>query len=359
MPGTPIVPQRGPVVPGREDGRDAGRAQVLDRRLQDVRRRAAFARRAVPGVGDDVGREVGIRILAGGVGRREEPLEALHVARRRSAALIHVPAADPLRAGSHADAGARAVVSDGDAGRRRSVSVVVAGCRSVRATGVSGAGVVHGVVPVVVMMRGRPVPAAIAGLQRRMVPLLTGVGVADDDSRARVAGGPDVRRADHHEVPWLRGRRPRGVWDRAGNRQPHRHRARRPRRARRRHGGRSPPRDPRRRGRGSRSRSSRARPSRRAPRASRTSSACDRAAVSERRSKTNRPFARLPESCRAPERSACSARTIRKARSGAAAASRRRASTLPRQAGGGAAPAGPAARSAARTKGGKRHEARA
>ena len=71
---------------------------VLDDALQDLRVRASLARGTAPGVVDDVGAEIGPRVAAGVIGRREEELEALRVARRRAVALVHVAAADELRA---------------------------------------------------------------------------------------------------------------------------------------------------------------------------------------------------------------------------------------------------------------------
>src|SRR5437773_270065 len=59
-----------------------------------------------------------------------------------------------------------------------------------------------GVVPVVVMIDVRAIPAAITGLERRMVPLNTGVVTGYDPALATKAQGPDVWRTHPGDIPF-------------------------------------------------------------------------------------------------------------------------------------------------------------
>ena len=172
-----------PVSRGERHG-DPGGAHGSDDSLEDVGIRAALAGGAHPGVVDDVGAEVRAGVLAAGVRRRQEPLEALRVARGRPRAARHVAAPDEARAGGDADRDARRL-ADGEARDAGAVPVVVAGRRRVRAAGVAGGGVVDGVVPVVVVDGGRAVPTAVVRLESRMLPLEPRIGDADDDPLSR------------------------------------------------------------------------------------------------------------------------------------------------------------------------------
>ena len=108
---------------------DAGRLGVVDDRLQLVASGAALAGRATPAIVHHVRPQGRVGVLAVQVGGRDEELEALGVGGGRAVALVHVAAADPLRAGGHADLVARAVVARRRAGGVRAVAVVVAGGR--------------------------------------------------------------------------------------------------------------------------------------------------------------------------------------------------------------------------------------
>ncbi len=100
---------------------DAGGLCVLDDRLERGRR-TAFARRTRPAVVHHVRAERRVGVLTLEVGRCDEELEALRVGRRGAVPLIHVPAADPLRARRDTDLVTRSVVTGGGARRVRSVA---------------------------------------------------------------------------------------------------------------------------------------------------------------------------------------------------------------------------------------------
>jgi hypothetical protein len=122
-----------PGVPSGSLDKDAARLCVLDDRPQRVCC-AAFARTAAPAVVHHMRPPRRVRVLAGEVGRSDEELEALGVARRSAGPLIHVPAPDPLGTGGDADLVAHAVVSRGRPGRVGAVAVVVAGLLVIRST---------------------------------------------------------------------------------------------------------------------------------------------------------------------------------------------------------------------------------
>jgi len=110
-------------------GQYAGGAHVIDDLAQDVRVRAAFLRGATPGVVDDIRRQGRIGAAAVQSGGGDEPLIAFGIGGRRTHPLTHVPAADPARAGRHADAIGGAIVADHGAHGVRAMTVVVAGRR--------------------------------------------------------------------------------------------------------------------------------------------------------------------------------------------------------------------------------------
>ena len=151
-------------------------------------------RRAVPAVVHHVRPQRRVRVLVVEIRRRHEELEALRVGRRGAVALVHVPAADPLRARRDADLVPGAVVSDRRSRRVRAVRVVVAGHRAVRAA--DAAARVDRVVPVVVVVGRGAVPAPVVRLERVVRPAHPGVLVADHDSLPRVAERPDLGRVD-------------------------------------------------------------------------------------------------------------------------------------------------------------------
>src|SRR6185503_16236723 len=61
-----------------------------------------------------------------------------------------------------------------------------------------------GVVPVVIMIRGAAVPAPVFWFERVMRPALPGVEVADDDTGAVEAKGPDRGSVDVSHAPFDR-----------------------------------------------------------------------------------------------------------------------------------------------------------
>jgi hypothetical protein len=83
------------------------------------------------------------------------------------------------------------------------VAVVVAGGRGVRAAGAAAG--VDAVVPVVVVVRGHAVPAAVVGLEGLVVP--TDAGVAPPRRRSDLAR-PHVGRHDVVDTVWASGERP-------------------------------------------------------------------------------------------------------------------------------------------------------
>ncbi len=142
-------------------------------------------------------------VAAGGVGG-DEPLVALRIGGRCTPALFHVAAADPARAGGHAQVacGRRA---DHGAHRVRAVAVVVARRGRVEAARVAGRGVgivsVDGVVPAIVVVGGAAAPAAILRLEGFVLPVVAGVLAADDRALTGDALGPYRRRADEGDIP--------------------------------------------------------------------------------------------------------------------------------------------------------------
>ena len=112
----------------------------------------------------------------------EEPFEALGVARRCAVADIHIAATDELRLRRHADLVAGIIVADRRADGVRAVAAVVAGRDGVRPA--NAAAGVNAVVPVVIVVGGGAVPAAVMRLERVVRPADAGVGAADHDALA-------------------------------------------------------------------------------------------------------------------------------------------------------------------------------
>ena len=304
-------------VAGREALSDPGGAERLDRGAEDLRVRAAFLLRARPRVVDDVGAELGARIRAVGIGRRQEELEALDVARRRPGADLHVPAADPPGARRDSDLVLSPVVPHRDAGDRSAVALVVAGLGRVRAAGVQGIRLMDRVVPVVGVRCRGAVPAAVLRAERRMIPLHAGVGDADDDALSRVAESTRGRELPR-ERRWARSPprpagpgpatpRERGRPVGSERRRGHRAREREPSPFSRR----PPPR--------ACSRGSGSGPSRHSRASLAATGACDSSARARSVSKTKRRRSVRSGILEAPDRSACSRkRTRNEARSPAA-----------------------------------------
>ncbi len=108
-------------------------------------------------------------------------------------ALVHVAATDPLCAGRHPDLVATAIVADRGAHGVGSVEEVIARHGRVVAARVAAA-VVDGVMPVVVVIGGDSIPAAVVRLERVMRPANAGIGACDDNSLAGESERPDIRR---------------------------------------------------------------------------------------------------------------------------------------------------------------------
>src|SRR5262249_19013953 len=113
------------------------------------------------------------------------------------------------RARRDADLVSGAVVTDRGSHRVRAMRdaderVVVARRLEVEAAGIGSVAAdvaVHGVPPAVVVPCRRPVPAAVARLERRNLPGDTGVRVGVDESLALVAERPDRGSSDLLDVP--------------------------------------------------------------------------------------------------------------------------------------------------------------
>ena len=103
---------------------------------------------------DRPGRRAAYRI------RREKKFHALDVSGRCAVALIHVAAADPLRAWRHPDLVAHTIIADCRAYRMGTMSIVIARRLRVVTAGVASA-VVNRIVPVVIVVSQCSVPAAI------------------------------------------------------------------------------------------------------------------------------------------------------------------------------------------------------
>src|SRR5690606_37789039 len=82
------------------------------------------------------------------------------------------------------------------------VAVVVAG--NLRTGATAGVGRVHAIVPVVVVVGGGAVPAAIVRLQRVVLPADAGVLPRDDHALAGNALGPDRGCVDFVDAPFGR-----------------------------------------------------------------------------------------------------------------------------------------------------------
>ena len=149
-----------------------------------------------------------IRVHSAQIGRRNHELKALDVSRRSAIPLVHVSAGHPFCAGRDPDLVARAVVAHGGAGRVRPMTIIVA--RSICIGAAHAPARVDRVVPVVIMIRGDAVPAAILRLERIVRPARAGIEIADNDAGALKAQSPDGRRVHivHSPLHRGRGRRP-------------------------------------------------------------------------------------------------------------------------------------------------------
>jgi hypothetical protein len=145
------------------------------------------------------GRQVGTGVLAGQVGRGEDPLPGGQQRGVGAAEVLAALGGDPAGVGGDPDlVGARvAVVADDRAHGVAAVPDVVAGDQRRAAADLGG------VEPVVVVVEGAAAEvAAVLADQRRVVELHPGVDVGDHDAVAAVAKGrPDLRGADAVDVP--------------------------------------------------------------------------------------------------------------------------------------------------------------
>ena len=185
-------------VPSRDVDEDAGCRRVLDDRPQRVLC-AQLAGGTTPAVVHHMWSECRVGVLMVEVPRSDEELEALGIGLRPSDVLVHVAAADPLGSGSDADLIAAAVVTRGGPGRVGAVSVVVAGLLAVEPAGIRPRWRdvdVNRVPPVVVVVGGAAVPAAVVRLEGVVRPPDAGVLVADHDPGPVEAQGPHVGRFD-------------------------------------------------------------------------------------------------------------------------------------------------------------------
>ncbi len=163
---------------------------------------ATLRSRTTPGVVDDVRghSRVGVGIVQ--IGGHGQPLETFDVGGRCAVVFFHVAAADPFGAGRHTDCHGADDAGHG-AGGVGTVSVVVARFVYVEAAGV-GTTVdecMDGVVPVVVMVGSRAVPAAVLVFDGRVFPFVAGILSAHDHTDAGVAQAPHVVGIDFGQAP--------------------------------------------------------------------------------------------------------------------------------------------------------------
>src|SRR5207249_4385935 len=164
----------------------------FDGGLQSVYR-TAFRSRANPGVSRNVGCQGWVALAAAHRVRRQEKFHALDVSGWCACALVHVTATDPLCARRHPDLVGTAIVADRCAYGVAAVEVIIARLWRIVAAGVADA-VVDGVVPVVIVIGGYSIPAAVVRLERVMSPPNTGIGAGNDDILPIESERPEVRR---------------------------------------------------------------------------------------------------------------------------------------------------------------------
>src|SRR5438093_7813585 len=163
--------------------------------LQLVADSAAFRGRATPGVNRYV-RCLGRIALSGGAVdriRRQEKLHALDVSGRCAVAHVHVPAPDPLCAGSHPDLVTHTIIADRSAEGVATVEEIVAREWRIVATRVADA-VVNRIVPVEVVICVDAIPASIVRLKRVMRPAITRICAGNHDVLTGVPKRPDLWR---------------------------------------------------------------------------------------------------------------------------------------------------------------------
>jgi hypothetical protein len=124
--------------------------------------------------------------------RRKEPLHALDISGRCPIALIHVTATNPLRAGRHTYLVTRAVIADSSAGGVRAVEEIIARSLRIVAARITNA-VVDRIVPIVIVIAVRPIPAAVVRLQRVVRPTNAGIGAGNNNVLPGVTKRPYLR----------------------------------------------------------------------------------------------------------------------------------------------------------------------
>ena len=147
----------------------------------------------------------GVRIVSARIRWRDHKLETLRVSRGRAVPLVHVPAADPFRAGRNADLVTGAIVAHGRPGRVGAVALVITRRHRVCAAGAAAA--VDRIVPVVIVVGGGAVPPAILRLQCAVRPALAGVLIANHHPLPGESHRPDGRRVYIRHTPLRGGRR--------------------------------------------------------------------------------------------------------------------------------------------------------
>ena len=121
-------------------------------------------------------------------------MHSMHCGRCTSTSLVHRYAAgDPLCAGRHPDLVANTVIADHSASGVAAVAVVVARLMANRCR-MGRHAVMNGVMPVVIVVGGLSVPAAVVRLKRVMRPANTGIGASNNNSLAGETELPDLRR---------------------------------------------------------------------------------------------------------------------------------------------------------------------
>ena len=143
--------------------------------------------------------------------RCKEPFHTLDVSGRRAIPLVHVAATDPLSARRHPNLVTGSVVTSGGSDRVSAVPIIVARKRRIVAAGIAHA-VVNGIVPIVVVISGYSVPAAILRFESVMRPTLAGVSAGHGDPLPSEAQSPYVRCMRVSNARFDRRRRLRFLW---------------------------------------------------------------------------------------------------------------------------------------------------
>ena len=155
--------------------------------------RTSFRRRTAPGVNGDIGCLGRVALSAAYWVRRQKKFHALDVSGRCAVTLVHVTAANPLCARRHSDLVASAVVADRCACGVGAVEVIVARLWRIVAARIADA-VMDGVMPIVIVIGGYAVPAAIVRFKRIVCPTLASIGARHHDILSVESERPHIRR---------------------------------------------------------------------------------------------------------------------------------------------------------------------